>query len=150
RVDVSRDGTSARVIDYKTGKAQRKGKKVLDAGRRLQLPVYLLAASDMLLESHPDAAVDAAEYLYIGGRGGPARLTLEREELDAAMEDLRTVVALIVRGVTSGMFFSPPEDAGCSFCDYADACGSTATALATMKKGDPRVDFFTELLGGIR
>ena len=150
RVDVSRDGTSARVIDYKTGKAQRKGKKVLDAGRRLQLPVYLLAASGMLLESHPDAAVDAAEYLYIGGRGGPARLTLEREELDAAMEDLRTVVALIVRGVTSGMFFSPPEDAGCSFCDYADACGSTATALATMKKGDPRTDFFTELLGGIR
>ena len=150
RVDVSQDGASARVIDYKTGKAQRKGKKVLDGGRRLQLPVYLLAASSMLRKTHPEVAVDEAEYLYIGGRGGPARLTLEREELEAAMEDLRTVVALIVRGVSSGMFFSPPEDAGCSFCDYADACGSTATALSTMKKGDPRAEFFTELLSEIR
>ena len=138
------------MIDYKTGKAQRKGKKVLDAGRRLQLPVYLLAASNMLRKAHPGIAVDEAEYLYIGGRGGPERLTLEREELEAAMEDLRTVVALIVRGVSSGMFFSPPEDAGCSFCDYADACGSTATALSTMKKGDPRAEFFIELLSEIR
>lgn len=143
RVDVSRDGSRARVIDYKTGRPESKGRKVLDRGRRLQLPVYLMAASEMLSRANLDARVESAEYLYVGGRQAPSRLRLTREELEEAREDLSTAVGLIVRGVTSGMFFAPPDDPGCSFCDYADACGSTATALSSMKKGDPRAEFFT-------
>jgi hypothetical protein len=66
------------------------------------------------------------------------------------MDDLATVVALVVRGISSGMFFTPPSDPGCSYCDYADACGSTALKLSSIKRGDPRVEFYTELLSGIK
>jgi RecB family exonuclease len=150
RVDVTRDGSGARVIDYKTSRKQTGGRKVLDGGRRLQLPVYLLAASRMLEGLHPGIEVDSAQYLYVGGSGGPGRMELRRDQLEGAMEDLATAVALIVRGITGGMFFAPPADPGCSYCDYADACGSTATALSGIKRGDPRVDFYTDMLGGIR
>ena len=150
RIDVSRDGAGARVIDYKTGRARTGGRKVLDRGRRLQLPVYLLAASRLLESVHPGATVDSAQYLYVGGSDGPGRMELKRGQLEDAMDDLATVVALIVRGITSGMFFSPSGDPGCSYCDYADACGSTATALSSMKSGDPRVEFYTEILSEIK
>jgi RecB family exonuclease len=150
RVDVARDGRAARVIDYKTGRKQTSGKKVLDGGRRLQLPVYLLAASRMLEGEHPGIEVDSAQYRYVGGVGGPGRMELRRDQLEAATEDLATAVALIVRGITSGMFFAPPHDPGCSFCDYAEACGSVATALSEIKSGDQRVKFYTDMLGEIR
>jgi ATP-dependent helicase/nuclease subunit B len=150
RIDISGDDTGARVIDYKTGAARTGGRKVLDGGKRLQLPVYLMAASRLLEKAHPEATVDSAQYLYVGGSGGPGRMKLTREQLEGAMGDLATVVALIVRGISSGMFFSPPGDPGCSYCDYADACGSTATALSVMKSGDPRVEFYTEILSEIK
>jgi ATP-dependent helicase/nuclease subunit B len=146
RVDVSGDGSRARVIDYKTGRPEPKGRKVFDGGTRMQLPVYLMAASEMLSRAGVDALVESAEYLYVGGRAAPSRLRLTREELEEARADLSTAVGLIVRGVTAGMFFAPPDDPGCSRCDYADACGSTATTLSSMKRGDPRAEFFTTLL----
>ncbi len=150
RIDLSGDDTGARVIDYKTGAARTGGRKVLDGGRRLQLPVYMMAASRLLEKTHPEALVDSAQYLYVGGSGGPGRMKLTREQLEGAMGDLATVVALVVRGIASGMFFSPPGDPGCSYCDYADACGSTATALSAMKSGDPRIEFYTEILSEIK
>ena len=150
RIDVSGDDTRARVIDYKTGRARTGGRKVLDGGKRLQLPIYLMAASRLLEKTHPEARVDSAQYLYVGGSGGPGRMKLTREQLEGAMDDLATVVALIVRGISSGMFFSPPSDPGCSYCDYADACGSTAMKLSSIKSGDPMVEFYTELLSEIK
>jgi RecB family exonuclease len=150
RVDVSRDGATARVLDYKTGKPQKSGRKILDGGKRLQLPVYLLAASRMLERAHPGVTVDSAQYFYVGSDEGPSRMVLEREELEGAADDLAAIVAYVVRGVTSGMFFVPGQDRGCSFCDYADVCGSTAATLSGMKRGDPRVEFYTEQLSKIR
>jgi RecB family exonuclease len=150
RVDVSQDGTTARVIDYKTGKPQKSGRKVLDAGTRLQLPVYLLAASKMLEPAHPGVDVESAQYFYVGSGEGPARMVLNRETLEGAMDDLAAVVAYVVRGVTSGMFFVPKRDRGCSFCDYANVCGSTAAKLSEMKSGDPRAEFYTRQLSSIK
>jgi len=47
RLDLSESGARARVVDYKTGNP--KGvKDPLDRGRHLQLPVYLLAAAELL------------------------------------------------------------------------------------------------------
>jgi len=148
RIDLTADETRARVIDYKTGRPQPRAKKLLDAGRRLQLPVYLMAAARLLDEARPGATVDSAQYLYLG-RGGTARTVLTRGEVEDAMDDLRKAVALIVRGIESGMFFHPPGDPGCSYCDFADACGPAAAVLSKMKSGDPRVEFFTEMLSEI-
>ncbi|MBN2565603.1 MAG: exodeoxyribonuclease V subunit gamma, partial [Candidatus Eisenbacteria bacterium] len=145
RIDIDRRGSAARVIDYKTGRPQTKGKKVLDRGRRLQLPVYLLATEQMLGAVLPGTVVEAAEYLYVSAPGGPSTLSLNRDELVAASEDLARAVGLVMHGIRSGMFFAYPPDPGeCRNCDYADACGSTAVALARMKNGDRQARFFVQ------
>ncbi|MCK4409551.1 MAG: exodeoxyribonuclease V subunit gamma, partial [Candidatus Eisenbacteria sp.] len=145
RVDVTADGARARVIDYKTGKPRSKGKKVLDRGKLLQLPIYLLAAERMLKLHGAGATVETAEYLYVSGRGGPSSLTFTREELENARENLARAVGLIMGGIASGMFVAyPPDLSDCRHCDYADACGSAAVALATMKSGDPLAAFFVQ------
>jgi len=149
RVDVSSDGSRARVIDYKTGAPSKKKGRVLYSGRRLQLPVYMLAASRMLEPVQPDVEIESAQYFYVGGSDGTDRVVLTRRQLEASMDDLARVVAYVVRGVTSGVFVVPPKDAGCSYCDFADTCGSTATALSSMKKGDQRVEFYTEQMSEI-
>ena len=145
RIDMTPDGARARVIDYKTGKPESKGEKVLDRGRRLQLPVYLLATEEMLRRKGAATEVDTAEYLYVMAPGGLRKLTFTKEELRAAEEDLGKAIGLIMHGVTAGLFFAYPPDANnCRWCDYADACGSTATALATMKNGDRKARFFVQ------
>jgi hypothetical protein len=76
-------------------------------------------------------------------------MILTRQQLEGAMDDLARVVAYVVRGITSGVFFIPPDVRGCNYCDLAAACGSTAGALSEMKIGDHRVRFFTEEMSGI-
>lgn len=154
RVDVSRDGKRARVIDYKTGKAPSMSrgteKIVLDYGRRLQLPIYMLASREMLAGRHPDAVVESAEYRFVATGDRPQALAFSSELFDERTDDLKTAIGLIIRGVADGMFFPYPDDAMCRHCDFADACGSTSTALALIKRGDRRASFYTEGLAAIK
>ncbi len=141
RIDISRDGRKAKVIDYKTGSG--KGvKKPLDRGRHLQLPVYLLAADSLLRPTHPGVRTEEAEYRFVTGgrRGNPVAFSASL--LDERMDDLRTTIRHLIHGISSGMFFPYPEKTLCGYCDYARACGSAAQALAVMKSGDPRARFF--------
>ncbi len=149
RIDLTPDGRGARVIDYKTGRPPTSGKKrsaSFDKGRKLQLPVYLLAARGMLASCHPDATVEGAEYRYVSA-GTKSRLTAE--DLDERACDFSKAVGLIVKGIASGMFFQYPEDNRCRNCDYADACASTSVALTTMKNEDRKAKFYTEGLNDV-
>lgn len=148
RIDVSADGSRARVIDYKTGRPSSR-RPVLDKGRRLQLPVYVIAARRMLSGPPREAAVESAEYRYVGAGPSARPLRLTASELDERTDDLRAAIGLIVKGITSGMFFPYPQDPACSNCDYVEACGTTALALAGMKNGDRRASFFTQGLAEI-
>ena len=50
RIDLSADGSSALVVDYKSGSAsgyRALEKDIIDAGKRLQLGVYSLAARNL-------------------------------------------------------------------------------------------------------
>ena len=145
RIDVSADGARARVIDYKTGR-QAKRSPVLEGGRRLQLPVYLIASRAMLEGKHPVPSVESAEYRYVTAGPGAGPLLLTAAEVDERASDLRTALSLIIEGITSGMFFLYPLDPKCRNCDYSGACGSTALKLAAMKSGDGRAGFFTQQL----
>lgn len=150
RIDVSPDGSRARVIDYKSGVDPGKKKRVIYRGKRLQLPIYLMAARAMLVARRPGIDVESAEYRYVAARGGPASLALSRALLDERADDLRSAVGLIIReGIGSGMFFPYPEDRGCRNCDYAEACSSASVALARMKNGDRTAEFYTSVLAGI-
>jgi ATP-dependent helicase/nuclease subunit B len=150
RIDVSPRGDRARVIDYKSGRRVPSAGAVIEHGKRLQLPVYLLAARRMLAGPHPGIDVESAEYLYVAARGARRSLELPSGLLDDKMDDLRAAVGLIVQGIAAGMFFVFPEDATCRNCEFAEACTSGAVPLTVMKKGDRRASFFMNGLAGIK
>jgi ATP-dependent helicase/nuclease subunit B len=149
RIDLTPDERHARVIDYKTGRPQTAGKRSnrkFDKGRRLQLPIYLLAARRMLDAHHPEAVVEAAEYRYVAAG---EKFELTADDLETRADDLSKAVGLIVKGIATGMFFQYPEDNRCRNCDYADACASSSVALAAMKNDDRKAKFYTEGLNEV-
>jgi CRISPR/Cas system-associated exonuclease Cas4 (RecB family) len=124
RIDRTPDGTKAWVIDYKTGSTFgfdkiAKGDPLL-GGRKLQLPVYRLAAVD--------AAEIQALYWFITHKRGFERIAfpMTPENLDRFE---RTIQA-IVEGIGSGAFpaKSGEEDEhsggwdNCNYCDFDRIC----------------------------
>jgi len=126
---VDRDGAgNLRVVDYKTGSSHLAPKDLLD-GRRLQLPLYALAADDM-----PHLGGRAVEGLYWAIRAGKAgELRLSRfarvvgdAELagpEGAMDLARSHIARAVTGVRAARFAPRPPADGCpSYCAAAAWC----------------------------
>jgi len=140
RIDITGDGRRARLIDYKTGRYDslgRDAKNLLRQGQRLQLPIYVMAARELLRERHPETDVASAEYLHITEASEPKAARVTAEEITARGDDLAKAVAIIVQGIAAGQFFPVREDdRSCSYCDYRDACRSVLVPLTQMKKGD--------------
>ncbi len=110
RIDVSRDGDGALVIDYKLGSRNLKNK--IEKGLEVQLPVYLLAVKRLLgmdvlgaelhfLESGKRAALDTKTI------GELLKQTEERIE-DAARRIKKGDIAV--------------RSKSCEFCDYESIC----------------------------
>jgi ATP-dependent helicase/nuclease subunit B len=151
RIDVDGERGAALVIDYKTGSPSGAAKAVFDQGRRLQLPIYILAAQAMLDAAGVAARVESAEYRFVTRADKRAARSLTRESLEGSLDGLGRAVGLIVKGIGDGMFFPWPENGACGSCDYATACGthSVVLALARMKQLDPRAGFFVSELAEI-
>ncbi len=151
RIDIDPASGGALVIDYKTGSPDQKAGALFDRGRRLQLPVYILAAQAMLDASGLAGRVEGAEYRYVTRAETREARSLSRERLEGAREDFARAVGLIVKGIGDGMFFPWPEENRCDSCDFRSACGtnSVVLALARMKRGDGRAGFFVEGLAVI-
>jgi len=126
RVDVADDGTLF-VIDYKTGGKGVYGQLGDDnpslGGRRLQLPVYGIAAR--LACGAPEARVEA-EYWFVSAKGRFERVTLHvTPELLGRVGD---TLGVMVNGIESGVFPNHPMAAStsrrveCEYCD-PDALG---------------------------
>ncbi|MEW5940687.1 MAG: PD-(D/E)XK nuclease family protein, partial [Chloroflexota bacterium] len=118
RLDTAPDGT-LRVIDYKSGSAAILASH-LKEGRRLQLPVYALAARDALGLGE----VSSGFYWHIQ-KAEASSLKLEKFEggVNGAFE---TAVAQIVKHVTNiraGHFEPKPPEEGCpSYCPAVNFC----------------------------
>ncbi len=151
RIDIDAAGGAAMVIDYKTGSPDQKAGALFDRGRKLQLPVYILAAQAMLDAAGIAGRVEGAEYRYVTRAERREARSLSRERLDGAREGFAKAVGLIVKGIGDGMFFPWPEENRCDSCDFRSACGtnSVVLALARMKRGDRRAGFFVEGLAVI-
>lgn len=107
RVDRHAGGT-IKVIDYKTGKADKykdlSGKNPTAGGTRFQLPVYGLFARHL----RDDATAEiSAEYWFITGAGGHKRqhYTITDEVFDR----LRSDIGLVVSALRNGVFPPKPE-----------------------------------------
>ncbi|MFQ5942317.1 MAG: PD-(D/E)XK nuclease family protein [Anaerolineales bacterium] len=125
RLDRREDG-GLRVIDYKTG-AGRLNARELDEGRRIQLPLYALAAQEALGMGE---VVEGFYWAILAAKRGSLRLSNYRA-LDeggavgpeVAYATARSHVGNIVEGVSSGRYEPIPPPGGCpSYCPAAAYC----------------------------
>ena len=125
RLDRRGDGR-LRVIDYKTGTG-RLNVKELDEGRRIQLPLYALAAQEAL---ELGEVVEGFYWAILAAKRSSLRLSNYRSTEEgggvgpeAAYDTARRHVSRIVEGVSSGHFEPIPPPGGCpSYCPAAAWC----------------------------
>ena len=122
RIDVNPDG-KLRVIDYKSGSSHLAPGDLID-GRRLQLPIYALAASQALGLGEP-----AEGFYWKLFQGGASSLKLSSFQSDlgsgpeAAFQVATDHIAAIVSGIRQGSFQPVPPQGGCpSYCPAASWC----------------------------
>jgi RecB family exonuclease len=119
RLDRAPDG-SIRVIDYKTGGPWPYGKIDVAKGKKLQLPLYALAARDALQLGEPVEGfywhvrqAERSGFTMSRFDGGP----------EAAMARSVEMAWEAVRSARDGHFVPKPPDGGCpSYCPAAGFC----------------------------
>ena len=142
RVDARTDNgrTVVRVVDYKYQQSGAPRDRDLATaavrGVRLQPPLYLLAAQEVMGE--PAVPESAAFYFLAPNRqGGP----VDRSRLDASCWEGETgaligrTVTLILEGIRAGRFFILPG-AHCDHCDYSEVCRRHHTPSWWRARGD--------------
>ena len=154
RVDLSHDGTRARVVDYKTGvlpaSMNKKDRPILMGGEKIQLAIYRGALT--VLAGFEKLTSVTAEYLHLQPRDGkilPSVLTPEK--LNEAFAALPRVLQIINDGMKSGLFFARTSGAvhpygHCDYCDYLPICGKDRLQREQRKNADPVMQPFAELL----
>jgi ATP-dependent helicase/nuclease subunit B len=132
RIDVSRDGDqpSLSLYDYKTGQAPYMTKTT--GGTKFQLPIYLLAAADVVNGDLFEQASLSATYYQVrppndlkvpGGVESKfgSQAELRRFLDDIVPEWLGQIDAAIANGRFHTTLLSDSE-ANCRYCDYRRAC----------------------------
>jgi ATP-dependent helicase/DNAse subunit B len=117
RVDRDPDGR-LRVIDYKTAGPYSYGKRSLEQGEKLQLPLYALAAQDAL------GLGEAADGFYWHIRHAePSELQLADYGLEEAIDLALGYAWRAVGGARQGHFGPTPPSGGCpSYCPAVGFC----------------------------
>ena len=155
RVDISADGKSVLVMDYKTGSPRPYAdldKDSIDHGKRLQLGIYSLAAQHMA----PEATEVTAAYWLASERGGFRFAPRERFSIsdpDTAKR-FRDGVTTVVSGISQGVFPANPGEMGlngfvnCRYCDFDTLCPSRRGYIWETKKGDDAAAIYRQLSEG--
>ena len=122
RLDKNAEG-QLRVVDYKTGSSHL-AKGDLINGRRLQLPLYALAARDALKLGEP---IDGMYWMILAAKAGSLKLeNFESEDGDgfeATVDIVKKHLLRIVTGIRSGEFPPIPPKGGCpAYCPAAQWC----------------------------
>ena len=116
RVDKDTDG-NFRIIDYKLGSSKLSGKD-LEEGRRIQLPVYGLAARDVLGYGEP---VDGFYWAINQAKSGP--LALKKFGFEEAVDIATRYISASVRGISQGYFRPVAPKGGCpEYCPASAWC----------------------------
>ncbi|MCY3990630.1 MAG: PD-(D/E)XK nuclease family protein [Caldilineaceae bacterium] len=148
RIDLSPSGDSALVLDYKSGGTSsyaNMNKDPLQRGKLLQLPVYGLAARQLL-----GAGIDIkVAYWFVTEKGKfvtrpPKPATLE-EMLDAFSD----VVGAITDGIGAGLFPANPGRDGnnCRYCEFKHLCPARREWHWRRKRNDRRLTAYVAMAG---
>ena len=156
RLDVSSDGTSVAVIDYKTGSTApytNLEDDPIDRGKRLQLGVYSMAARRLF----PDADRVRAAYWFTTNSGGFALAPPEYFDIgdEQVLDRFRRGISTIVSGIRQGVFPANPgpmtsfggtaDFQNCHYCDFASLCPARRGEMWERKKADERLAGYISL-----
>jgi ATP-dependent helicase/nuclease subunit B len=127
-----------RVIDYKTGKVRDERPGQLQGGRMLQLPLYVLAAAELL---GLDPKAGEAAYVYPTRRGRFKTVTWSADSMAERDADVLQVLGGIAEGIARGDFMIAPHDASkaCTYCPMNDICPTPRADYVDRRENDPRV-----------
>ena len=148
RVDRSPDGELV-VSDYKTGRQTgiaRLGDDPLDGGRRLQLPLYAMAARQAFAHGGPVRA----RYWMVSAERSAALYELELTE--PVERHFGEVVGRITAGIEAGCFPAipgPPREhgfEGCAWCDFDRVCPATRDRQWAAKRAGAELAPVVELV----
>ena len=146
RVDVRQDRSAFRVIDYKTGRAGYYRPNTFGGGRSLQLPIYLMATSDLL---GIDWQTSSAQYSFPTRRGEFQRVVMEGEWLKENQKELVELLSGISQGIEHGIFPQVPKignSDNCRFCDFKELCPANVGTLAQRKRSDQSVFWLRQVI----
>ncbi len=144
RIDLSKDGTQARVVDYKTGKA-RVEHDDFNGGRNLQLPMYILAARAFFESLARPVEITYAAYFFLMEEPRKREIRFHTQILGERWKDFETLIGTIVNGIENGYFFAVPDRYSCSYCDFREICGSSQQYIFERKQGDRRILPFLQM-----
>jgi ATP-dependent helicase/nuclease subunit B len=154
RIDLSRDGKSIRVVDYKTGSlpgsmSNKRTRTPLMSGERIQIAIYKGALG--IFDEYSGALSVQGEYLHLQPKDGrivPCSYT--DEELSKASKTLPGILRVLAYGMEHGVFFARTSGTvrpwgHCSFCDYLPICGKDRMQREERKANDRSVRRFLEI-----
>jgi ATP-dependent helicase/nuclease subunit B len=145
RIDVTPDGSQARLIDYKTGRLPDamagSGRSVLMGGEKIQIAVYR-SALQKLAQFAKIAAVEG-EYLHLQPRDGRViPCAFDDAQLLNEMRALPALLRVVGEGLDNGRFFARTKgrvypEGHCGNCDYLSICGKDRIIRESNKEQDP-------------
>ena len=147
RIDLSPSGDTALVLDYKSGKTNayaNMDKDPVQRGKRLQLPVYGLAARQLL----GDAVDIKVAYWFVTENGKFAtRPPRKPGTLDDMLDAFAPVVGTITEGIGVGLFPANPGKDGnnCRYCEFKNLCPTRRELHWRRKRNDPRLSAYVAM-----
>ena len=149
RIDVSPLGDAALVLDYKTGgttEYTNMDKDPVRRGTRLQLPVYGLAARQLL----GDGVDVKAAYWFVSDKGNFKTRPQKPAPLDEMLESFSDAVGTITGSIGKGLFPANPGkgNSNCTYCDFKNLCPTRRERHWERKRRDPRLSSYTAMAEG--
>jgi RecB family exonuclease len=127
---IDRIGAQALAVrDLKTGRVRDFGEDPINAGRDLQIGLYVLAVE---ASAYGGAPVRQAAYVHPSPAREPDR-AFEGANVEVLRRHTREWLSLARRLLTEGLFPRTPNPEDCKYCPFVSACGDGARERAAVK-----------------
>jgi RecB family exonuclease len=141
RVDIDRARSAIRVVDYKTGMYRLNEQAIFEGGRKLQLPLYLMAAAELYGLSSLEESV--AEYYFVSSLGKFHVHPFTGENWEQKEKQLAQILQIITTAMRRGRFPARPGPGkqNCKWCDYRLVCDKAVDRIHSFKVHSPELEF---------